>query len=187
MDEKISHFLVNLYGQNDFLNYLIKFLAINLIYAAPVILIILFCYPASEAGKQKSRRDSVIAAILGLISWQVIGRLVAMIWTRERPFVIWPEKEVLFHRPDYSFPSDHAAFLTTLIVFFYLAGYRKLSYWLAGGAILILLARVIGGIHWPSDILAGIIIGAAVGWLGYKISQKVKVKRQNHKAKFKIS
>ncbi len=42
---------------------------------------------------------------------------------------------------------------------------RKLGWWLFAGAALMGVARVVGGIHWPSDILGGAVIGIVTAWL----------------------
>jgi undecaprenyl-diphosphatase len=60
-----------------------------------------------------------------------------------------------------SFPSDHAVLFSTLAAGLYLVS-RRLG-WLMGlyTAFFILLPRVCLGIHYPSDILAGALLGLA--------------------------
>jgi membrane-associated phospholipid phosphatase len=40
---------------------------------------------------------------------------------------------------------------------------KRTGWWFAGGAVLIAVARVGAGIHFPLDILAGAVIGALFG------------------------
>jgi len=59
----------------------------------------------------------------------------------------------------YSFPSGHTIFifaLATAVYFFH----KKLGYFLYFSGLLIGLARISGGVHYPSDILGGIILGS---------------------------
>ena len=65
-----------------------------------------------------------------------------------------------------SFPSRHVFSATTIAMFTLL-----LNPWL-GGTMLFLAAilailRVLGGVHYPSDVLAGYVIGILVGLLLY--------------------
>jgi hypothetical protein len=67
-----------------------------------------------------------------------------------------------------SYPSGHAAIAFAAAVVLALAGRR---WWLAllavGAAALISLSRVYLGLHYPSDIAGGAVLGAAVGAAGY--------------------
>lgn len=57
-----------------------------------------------------------------------------------------------------SFPSGHAAFYFALAFAVYLYHKKAGAFFLTGAA-LISISRVAGGIHYPSDILAGAILG----------------------------
>jgi membrane-associated phospholipid phosphatase len=63
-------------------------------------------------------------------------------------------------RGDYgSMPSSHAAnwFAATMILFIY---YRRSLWFMLPGAILVSLSRIYNGVHYPSDVTAGAIVGA---------------------------
>ncbi|NCN24918.1 phosphatase PAP2 family protein, partial [Candidatus Berkelbacteria bacterium] len=77
-------------------------------------------------------------------------------------------KEIVFHRPDYSFPSDHAMFVASVATMFWLYGYKKLSYWTGGIGILIVIMRVVVAVHYPLDIVAGLILGSLISWALFK-------------------
>jgi len=63
----------------------------------------------------------------------------------------------------YSFPSSHAANLFGLATVVG-AFYRRTRYYLYPLAALVAIGRVYLGVHYPSDVAAGAIFGAAVGW-----------------------
>lgn len=60
-----------------------------------------------------------------------------------------------------SFPSDHEALLFILIVFAFSVN-RRLAWVLLAFAIVYGILRVAVGYHWPSDIIGGAVLGAAI-------------------------
>ncbi|HEV2866646.1 MAG TPA: phosphatase PAP2 family protein [Allosphingosinicella sp.] len=61
-----------------------------------------------------------------------------------------------------SFPSDHAAFFIALSLGIFLASRRAGAIALAWTVFVTLASRIAAGMHWPVDIAAGAVIGAAV-------------------------
>ncbi|MDP2176247.1 MAG: phosphatase PAP2 family protein [Bacteroidota bacterium] len=78
-----------------------------------------------------------------------------------------------------SMPSSHAANHFAVAVFFiFLYGfkkYRNTFFWLIW-ALLIGISRIYNGVHYPSDVLVGALIGALIGWLFFVIHKKILVK-----------
>jgi undecaprenyl-diphosphatase len=98
---------------------------------------------------------SVLAAGIGIVIAAVVARLV----DRPRPFVAHPQIHAfLAHAPDPGFPSDHAtaAFAIGSVLVLRL-GVRALPVLLA--ALALALSRVIVGVHYPGDVIAGAFIG----------------------------
>lgn len=88
---------------------------------------------------------------------------------RKRPFEIVPHCWASIPPPDrYSFPSGHTitAFALALSIGPF---YPQLLLALLGMAILIAASRIILGMHFLSDVLAGSIIGIALGRLSYHL------------------
>jgi undecaprenyl-diphosphatase len=138
---------------------------------APLIFVVLLAALFLARGKWGSlgaRRGVVAAAFsagLALVLAKGIGELVA----RQRPFVDHPHAAHLFikHAADYGFPSDHTSGAFAIAVALLLR-HR------ASGVIALLLACAIGvgrvmvGVHYPSDVLAGAVLGtlcALVFWI----------------------
>jgi undecaprenyl-diphosphatase len=94
-----------------------------------------------------------------LVSWFVITKMIVPhLWFRPRPdLAILGAKELLFHRPDYSFPSDHATALFALTFGLYYFGYKKAANWFLAYTLIICFARVTLGIHFPLDIIGGLV------------------------------
>lgn len=104
--------------------------------------------------------QAVISAVLARF---VIVEFIRWLWQRPRPFIANNVNLLSNYLDKASFPSGHAAFFFALstVVFFY---NKKIGALFLLGSFLISLARVFSGIHWPSDILAGAIIGILFGW-----------------------
>ena len=103
-------------------------------------------------------------AIVNIIRWIV---------RRPRPFVENHVNLLLDKTVESSFPSGHAAFyfaIATVVFLYYKKVYPRPKFWWGAGiaffaaSFLISLSRVFSGIHWPSDILAGAIVGIFSGF-----------------------
>lgn len=104
-----------------------------------------------------------LAAVIGSgILVQVIKHLVG----RARPRLTLPPWEHIgpsFDSDLHSFPSGHAA--TSFALAAVLANRFPRQAWIFYTlAVLVGVGRVVGGSHYPSDVLAGAVLGLAVGW-----------------------
>lgn len=100
-----------------------------------------------------------------------VVELIRFFWSRPRPFVENNVNLLIEAADKPSFPSGHAAFFFALSFVVY--QYNKkagLFFFLA--SCLIAISRVFVGIHWPTDIIGGAIIGIIVGWLITKFFKK---------------
>lgn len=75
----------------------------------------------------------------------------------------------------FGFVSSHAANHMALAVFMFLVigKQRKLRWVLIFWALLIAYSRVYLGVHYPGDVLAGGLLGAILGLLMFKLSEKL--------------
>lgn len=71
----------------------------------------------------------------------------------------------------YGFPSSHAANLFGIAVVIG-SFYRRTRYYLYPLAVLVAIGRIYLGIHYPSDVVAGAVFGAAVGFVVIFIAKK---------------
>lgn len=92
----------------------------------------------------------------------IFAEIVRMILPRDRPFrVLNFEPLVVTSAFEPSFPSGHAAFLFAFVAA--LSTFMPKARWLYLAAIAVGIARIFVGVHWPSDILVGAILGIGVG------------------------
>ncbi len=117
-------------------------------------------------GGEKERRVTKLAVSSWLGAFAVTT-LTKGIVNRERP-----EHQVV-SRWDSSFPSGHTssyfAFATV-----YSAKYPKWAIPLYSYGVLIGLSRVYLGEHYPSDVLAGAVIGIGIGYLTLKLEKQLQ-------------
>jgi undecaprenyl-diphosphatase len=76
-----------------------------------------------------------------------------------------------------SFPSDHAALFFALATGLFFSCRRLGLFALFYAAFGICLPRLYLGEHWPTDILGGAAIGAALGWLGARERVRTLISR----------
>ncbi|MDI6882950.1 MAG: phosphatase PAP2 family protein [Patescibacteria group bacterium] len=109
-----------------------------------------------------------------IFSGLVLTQIIRWFWFHPRPFIENEVNLLLTHSPSSSFPSAHTAFFFALstIIYFY---NKRTGIFFFLGSFLIGLARIFSGLHWPSDILGGIVLGILSGWLIYKFFQKTKL------------
>ena len=106
----------------------------------------------------------ITAAIL---SRGIITETIRFFWHRARPFAEQNFVPLIPHADSASFPSGHATFFFAIGTVLYMYNKKAGIVFLAGSA-LIVMARILAGLHWPSDIIAGAFIGIASGWLVWK-------------------
>jgi membrane-associated phospholipid phosphatase len=126
------------------------------LYAVATVALWLLARPYGSARWKLACVSALVSAGLALGVNQVISHL----WERARPFTEHPAlTHVLSARTaDPSFPSDHAS-AAFAIAFAVLAFSRRAGIAFLAAAALIALSRVALGMHYPSDILAGALIG----------------------------
>jgi len=129
--------------------------------------------------KKRTRRAGAAmgcALILNLISCNLILKP----WIgRVRPFLLNPTVDLLIPPPvDAAFPSGHTAAAFAVVSALRITGSPL---WKPALILSILMAfsRLYLYVHWPSDILGGVLLGTFMGWAGAKIVERV-VKKAGH-------
>ncbi len=103
------------------------------------------------------RMMSAVATVYGATE------LIGLAWRRERPFAgLEHVEELLAHAPHRSFPSRHVASGLAMAMIAR-SEHPKTGQIMAGIACLLGLSRVAAGLHYPSDVLAGAVLGRAIG------------------------
>jgi undecaprenyl-diphosphatase len=136
------------------------------LFVATLVLVFVF----ANGERLRSGRRAAVAAALSAGLALAVAKVISEIVDRARPFVVDPNGVHLFsgHAADPGFPSDHATGAFAVAMAIYL---RKRSWGVVAliAAALLSVGRVAIGVHFPSDVLAGAVIGcvaALVLWIG---------------------
>jgi len=109
------------------------------------------------------RKAGVTLAVALLTEWGLVNGLLKPLVGRIRPFALDPSFPLIATPPhDASFPSGHAAvsFAAAYVIYHFNKRAGIAAYVLAA---LIAFSRLYLFFHFPTDVLAGTIIGIAVG------------------------
>lgn len=116
-------------------------------------------------GGKRGRIAAVLVILLVTLCDQTGHNILKEIFERIRPCNALPDALApMGCSGTYSFPSNHALNNFAVAVFFYRL-YPKYVYPLFIAASLIAVSRVYLGVHYPSDIIAGAVIGSGIGFL----------------------
>ena len=119
---------------------------------------------------RKYRKIGVFSIVSLIICALAVNVILKPLIHRPRPFSELADITLLIKAPkDYSFPSGHtaASFVMVYIFFRHIKKYF-IPVFITG--ILITFSRMYLSVHFPSDIIAGIIIGIFSGYAGEKLT-----------------
>jgi undecaprenyl-diphosphatase len=143
-------------------------------------------------GGTKGRWAGLMIILLVAASDQLSSQLIKPLVERMRPcevlgsvhfwygpegWIVTPPEAIGGFKSSFSFPSSHAANITSSMLFLALA-YRR---WAALPIIVMILvsfSRIYIGVHWPSDVLAGMALGAALAIPAYLIFRRIPFEKE---------
>lgn len=176
MDIKILNWIHEVFHDQTWLNYIMKYVTYIGEFGAGAILcalgLLIF---------KKTRWAGVAVAIAFVLDVLVVNVILKLSVNRARPWQTYPglgfqefHQSISVREPsDSSFPSGHTAALfaaaVALVMFFKVKGLPAL-----GVALLVALSRIYLCMHYPSDVLGGAFIGSACGVAGYFLMKLFK-------------
>lgn len=155
VDFILFQFLHSLTGRFQILDWLIIFFADYLAYFLFFAALIYLVFIKSRIQQWRLFLGALLAVIL---SRGVITELFRFFYFRPRPFIVLSFTPLIDKLSSASFPSGHAAFFFALsgVLFF---ENKRLGIWFFAASVLMGIARIAAGVHWPTDILVGFLIG----------------------------
>lgn len=175
LDTQLFYMLNSLAGQSPLLDFIIVFCASYLAYILiGIFAVFLLCFV-------RARREQIELFIVALVSVMLtrglITELIRFFVHRQRPFeaLALPPAQSLLVDPAWSFPSGHATFFFALSTAVYLYN-KKWGIGFFALSIVMTLGRVTAGLHYPSDIIAGAVIGVTTAYIVYRGARKIAEK-----------
>jgi len=126
---------------------------------------------------KKTGRKIAVAGLAALAIGFASSEVIKEITMRPRPFLALSDVRLLIPEPSsFAFPSGHttSAFAATSgAVLAAKRLLRRVPLW--GWGMLVLAAaisysRIYVGVHWPTDVAAGVLLGFASGWAGARLT-----------------
>lgn len=151
-----------------------------------IILLLVWC-SLVIFGKSKGRWAALMLIPLVAASDQICTSLIKPAVGRMRPcevlggvhlytgtggWIVTPQEVIGGYKSSFSFPSNHAANITSAFLFLGLV-YRRWLPLLLLCAAAVSYSRVYVGVHWPSDIIVGAALGTMLGFFAWVLFNKI--------------
>lgn len=120
----------------------------------------------------KEDKQIAILSFFSLMFADILVYILKLIFLRPRPYITLDNVELVKTELNYSFPSGHA---TLSFAVYTLIGYKYKKFILAILiASIISITRIYLGVHYPSDIIFGAILGVLITLILIKIEEKYR-------------
>lgn len=162
LDMGLFFMLNNIAGQSEIVDFLIIFFAHYLPYIVPIAFLALL-YSSSA----KDKPNFILSVFLSSTFAYLITKLIRFLYTHPRPPLLYNIQALLVETSN-SFPSMHATFFFAFSFAIYFRN-KKWGGWFIFFSSIIALARVMAGVHSPTDIFGGLALGWAVAFVLNKI------------------
>ncbi len=136
---------------------------LNHLLAFRIVVLALVVYALWKGGA-RGRRLVLVLLLAIIVSDQVNSFVLKEWFGRMRPcHELFDVRLLVDCGGGKSFPSSHAinAGTAAIVISFF---YPRTFLWMAALALMIGYSRIYVGVHYPSDVLAGLLLGAAWGW-----------------------
>lgn len=161
MVSQFDYYILTLLNSFSFLDPFMLFVSLQFDYLLFLILAVLYYF--------RGRQETILFLVLLVSSWAVAMTL--------KPVFAVPRPEAIRFvtcTTGYSMPSGHSLMSFASAVFLYpRAGKFKLLVWIF--AVTVSLSRIFIGVHFPSDVFVGAVIGCVIG-LFWLYLEKIMVK-----------
>ncbi|MEZ4103583.1 MAG: phosphatase PAP2 family protein [Candidatus Paceibacterota bacterium] len=167
--QESSILLNSLLYKNNIFDYFVYFFAQIFPFLLMIVVFVFFLII------KKDIKAFLTVCLVTASSWS-LTEILKFIFSHPRPFLSIPEFSPLFvFGGNDSFPSGHATVFAAVAMAVYFEN-RKLGIFFIFSALIISISRVISGVHYLADILAGLLLGFVIVYLSYKYIGKLRNK-----------
>ncbi len=140
-------------GQSSLFDFFIVLAAQYLPYA--VVVAALFFFFTRKPARMRLWTLFVVTLTI-ILSRGIVTELIRFFYSRSRPHIALGF-DPLVQASTSSFPSGHAVLFFALasVIYVFDKGWGR---WFWGFAVVNTLARIVAGVHWPTDIVGGLIV-----------------------------
>ncbi|MCL5733503.1 MAG: phosphatase PAP2 family protein [Patescibacteria group bacterium] len=176
MNIGIFNFIHQFVGRSFWLDAAMIFFALYFPYILGITALVLPLFEKRWRLRWLFYFELISAAIL---SRGILTEIVRYFYIHPRPFDYF-HFTPLIPESGNSFPSGHAAFFFAIAIII-LFWKPKWGWFFIGSAVVLSLARIYVGVHWPLDIIGGMIIGLISGFTVYYLFGKIYSKIRSQK------
>ena len=150
--QTINHSFHNFY--TDLLAFNLSYMGV--IYFWVIVMILLYLFGGQKAKSVAKRMFIVLVLVV------IVSVLLKELILRPRPYTQLTGLIVLDPQTDYSFPSGHTIIATSMS---YVLAKEYNKYILMIIPVIVALTRLYMGVHYPSDVMGGFLIGLIIAYL----------------------
>jgi len=161
----------SLAGRSPILDAIIRLLMND--YALSTVLVLLpfaLWFSGHSPAERGHNQRAVLSTVAALVIANLIVKALNLVYWRWRPFTFHEVTLLFYHPSDSSFPSNAATVGFCIATSIWLFD-RRMGAILYVVAALFGVSRIVGGVHYPMDILGGILIG---GLSAYCVARKLR-------------
>lgn len=168
-DESVLRAINGFAGSNLALDAAIVIITV---FGMSYVLALLF-FPLWLTRRRTVAVDLIVVMLLSIAFEMALKALVA----RDRPFVALDDLNTvqinfLNTASGYSFPSGHATRAFAVGILLWLSFKGSIRHLIPLGAALVAFSRVFMGLHWPTDVIAGALLGTVLAFSIHEIGKR---------------
>lgn len=174
LDQKLMQAATAIGGREPGRDAIVFFLADGLPFVLVGTAVWLFL-TGRTAAERRRNQEVGFAAIISVLLAFATRALMAGSLERPRPFDAFPDihhltftslEYIRLYGNTYSFPSGHAAVTFAFVgTIFFMGRHGRLGVALLAVALIVIMARVVAGFHYPTDVIGGAAMGLAIAWV----------------------